>query len=93
MELSVFIKVWIGTASETIFKNAMEGSNLRDVYDKKIANVELENQLNTIGWDKAVHKLINGDTITMDFYESFIETAAFLPNQGPCKIKKINTLK
>ena len=80
---------WAGSAVENVFKNAPKGSILNKIYQKKMANVPIENTLENIGYEGAISALLsNDDYLVLDFEEPFLQFKEY-----PCQITKISTLQ
>ena len=80
---------WAGGYPEVIFKYAPKGSVLNKIYQKKMANVPIENTLQNISYEGAVSALLsNDDYLVLDSEEPYLKFKEY-----PCQINKISALR
>ena len=80
---------YTGGTAENIFKYTLEESVLHRIYQKKMANVPIENTLQNIGYEGAISALLsNDDFLILDNEEPYLKFKEY-----PCQITKISALR
>ena len=80
------ILTWPDSNLENKFKDSQK-SIMRNIYEEKIAPVDYNDQINVIGYQGAISRLVKEKYIVVDILESYLPLEEY-----PCKIISIRTL-
>jgi hypothetical protein len=82
------VLIWIGSAVETFFKLAEEGTAMKEIYDNKILAIPVTQHLNGISYSGSIPKMLDDSSVTISELEVFE-----LMKEYPCEVIDVKTLQ